>query len=191
MIIGIDLDDTLTDFAEFKYNFVKDYLQKNNLNFAELDPTAPYIESMFDFPKDDFMPYWFDFYEEMFLGAPIRENALEMLTKIKELGHTIIIVTARTKKWFEDPFHISKIWLDKHNIPYDHLITEREDKDVVCKENNITFFIDDYPRNIDALTQADITTCIMETPYNKSYENKKAIRVLNWQQIYEIIKPLS
>lgn len=188
MIIGIDLDDTISNINNYKYDFVKDFLAKNNYTFAELDPTAAYIEKMFAIPEDIFPDIWKDMHYDLFMGAPLRENAVQVLQQLKDLGHTLVIVTARTTKYFENPYQISKDWLQANNVPYDKLIVNREDKDNVCKEEHITFFVDDYPSNIDLLTQANITTCLMDTPHNKTYQNNKATRVFGWQDVYHIIQ---
>ena len=78
-----------------------------------------------------------------FIEALPREGAQRTLCRWKEAGHTIVILTARLKAWFGDPYAISYEWLTRHGFPFDELVADCEEKGKYCKEHQIDVLIDD------------------------------------------------
>jgi len=70
-----------------------------------------------------------------------------VIHNLKELGHTIIIITARTDEFHDNPYRQSKEWLEKNNIEYDKLVVNARDKGMACIEEKIDLYIDDNLNN--------------------------------------------
>ncbi|MGN1352840.1 MAG: hypothetical protein ACI4WF_02100, partial [Bacilli bacterium] len=106
MKIGIDLDDTLTDIQDdllnlaFKYD--KTLRGKGIINFDK-----PFIGEKFDWSSEE-RDYFFKNYRlEVVKKARLRTNALETLNELKRRGYEIVIITARSDKYYSDPYQIS------------------------------------------------------------------------------------
>lgn len=193
MIIGIDIDDTLTD--------IRDEVSKEALKYAqslnkEIDETkvvwdkennGSSFKERYNFNHDECLYFFRNIQEEITKKAKPREDVVEVLKALKEDGHKIYIITARDYEFHENPYELSKIWLDENNIKYDKLIVNARDKAKICKEQNVDLFIDDKLSNCENISNENIIT-IRITNYTDLHGN--IINKKNWKEIYEYIKQL-
>ena len=120
----------------------------------------------------------------------VKDGAKEYIDKLKEDGHSIYIITGRDNGEYSDPYNMTKEWLDKNFIYYDKLIltnaykNDKHGKTEKCLENNIDIMIDDSVHICQDCIDNNITTLLMDTPYNKQVNMP---RVHNWKEIYEYI----
>ena len=124
-------------------------------------------------------------YENLMQDIPLKENVKEILTKLKSEGNTIIFITARSKQSYNDPYLISKTYLDKRGIPYDKIIVNAWEKGTICKEEKIDLFIDDNIRNCTDASKQGIEVLMMDACYNLL--DKEFTHMNNWKQVYEYI----
>ena len=117
--IGIDIDDTVTDTFEYLmplvaeyFNLDLNYLEENNISYTSLP----------DDIKDREVEFGKVYYDEAILNVPIKDNVSKYIKMIKDLGHNIIFITARSNRTNTDPVGDSKKYLDKYNILYDDVI---------------------------------------------------------------------
>lgn len=182
MRIGIDIDDTITNSWEYlKPIYEKEFDIKIN------DTSLPYYKAVnekIDLTFDEFAGR-LNKYDYLKTNIPIKTDAIEILNKLKQEGHTIIFITARGKT-YKDPYKITKEYLDKFNIPYDKIILEAWDKSISCQEEEIDLFIDDSPKHCEEVIDNGIDVLMMETNYNKNYSQFK--HVANWYQVYDYIE---
>lgn len=179
--IGIDIDDTVTDTFEYLmplvaeyFNLDLNYLEENNISYTSLPEDI----------KDREVEFGKVYYDEAILNVPIKQNVSKYINMIKELGHNIIFITARSDRTNTDPVGDSKKYFDKYNILYDDVICTL-DKVKVCKENNIDLFIDDSINNCTNISCAGIDVLLFESKINKHCDLFR--RVSNWEEIYNII----
>ena len=142
MRIAVDIDDTLNILERVRY--AGEYIRRNDLPFKLKNPDANAFVEVYDWTMDDVLK----FVREgggitAFTDAPVRRGACEALTRWKEEGHTIVILTSRLPTWFANPEKISRDWLEKRRIPYDALVAECEEKGRYCAEHGIDVLIDD------------------------------------------------
>lgn len=187
MIIGIDIDDTLTLLHEVKQKTAKDYIQKNNLPYKLINPKALRFKDMFDWPIEECDKFWFSEIEEMLCNATPREHVCSVISRLKQMGHKIVIITARTTEWHKRPYEMSYEWLTKNNIPFDKLIVGFEDKTQVCVEEKVDVFIDDLPSTLVKLQAYNIKTILMSAPHNKTQEEYNGIVANSWLDIENIL----
>ena len=128
-----------------------------------------------------------DIQENITNSANPRENAKEAIDKLKEKGHEIYIITARDSEFHDDPYKLSKDWLDKNKIYYDKLIVNAREKSSVCKNEKIDLFIDDQLNNCLSVQNAGIQT-IMITNEIYNYDEIKQLK--NWNEIYNYINEM-
>ena len=119
--------------------------------------------------------------------AKPREDVVDVIKKLREDGHKIYIITARDSEFHNNPYELSKTWLNKNNIEYDKLIVDARDKAKICREQNIEIFIDDKLSNCLQISNENIVT-IRITNYTEQHQN--IVNKKNWKEIYEYIKQL-
>lgn len=200
MVIGIDIDDTLTNTSELllayaqKYDYEilkrKEFLDKSKVYSIINGGSLEYGMSWTTKQADDFKKMYHSFVLE---NAPIKPFAKEVIDRLIEEGNQIIFVTARNKAGdrISDSYKISKNLLDKNNIKYHKIITECSDKLSVCRENHIDLFIDDKIETCVELKEGKIHSLLMNTPFNNQKDEKNIVRVYSWIDLYYKVQELS
>jgi len=193
MIIGIDIDDTLTDIRDEVGAEALKYAKSLNKEIDEKkvvwdkNNNGSSFKERYNLNYDELLYFFGNIQEKITKKAKPREDVVEVLKNLRKDGHKIYIVTARDSEFHNDPYGLSKTWLDKNNIEYDKLIVDARDKAKVCKEQNVDLFIDDKLSNCQGVSNEGITT-IRITNYTDPHQN--IINKKNWKEIYEYIKQL-
>lgn len=187
MIIGIDIDDTLTELKQPKIEIAEKYIKEHNLPYKLISPNSAFFREMFDWPIDVCNKFWFEKSFELLDNALPRENASNVIQKLKSLGHTILIITARANDWHDDPYGMSADWLNRHHIPYDKILYGFQDKTQVCVDEKVDIFIDDMPSNLAKLQPYGIKTIMMGACHNEVQDVYDGIRVKDWFEIENYI----
>lgn len=186
MNIGIDIDNVISKFDEaLEEEFLKH--DKELRNTGIIDPNKHMTEGMFDWSEEELRPFYLDNVERIAKNLEVKEGAKEYIEKLKEDGHTIVIITGRDNGEYTDPYNMTKKWLREKEIPYDKLILTKYKKEKAekCIENGIDVMIDDSNSICRECYKKNITTLIMDKPCNR--EEKEITRVYNWKDIYEFI----
>ena len=194
MRIGIDIDNTL--------NKVQDKLNKAAFDYAislvkkidnydnpleDIKNNGDTYKKKFQFSYEELKYFLKEIQEDITNNALPRENVKEVIDKLKEDRHEIYIVTARDSEFHDDPYKLSKNWLDKNNIYYDRLIVNAREKASVCKNENIDLFIDDQLNNCLSVANVGIKT-IMIT--DRIYNYNEITQLQNWNEIYNYINEM-
>ena len=185
--IGVDIDNTLTDVqAELNlaaYNYAKSLGKNiNEKSLSEdINNNASFYKEKFKFSYKELKYFLKDIQED------IISSAVEVIKKLKSEGNEIYIITARANEFHDDPYKLSKDWLDKSNIIYDKLIVNAIDKVQTCKEEKIDIFVDDQLHNCIALCNAGITS-IRISKDKQNYDN--IVTLENWKAIYKYISKM-
>lgn len=194
MKIGIDIDNTLTEVQEELNKAAFEYaisLGKKINNYdnpiEDIKNDGDTYRKKFQFTYEELKYFLKDIQENITNSANPRENAKEAIDKLKEKGHEIYIITARDSEFHDDPYKLSKDWLDKNKIYYDKLIVNAREKSSVCKNEKIDLFIDDQLNNCLSVQNAGIQT-IMITNEIYNYDEIKQLK--NWNEIYNYINEM-
>ena len=186
MRIGIDIDDTMT--------FIKDDLLKAACLYDKTlgNTGIPvedryYIGKRFNWNKDEYRYFMGEVRKDVVMNAKLRPGLIEILTKLRELGHKTIIITARTNYYYKDPYNMTIEWLKKENIPYDKLILGSINKKKDCINEKIDIFLDDDINNCLKVNETGIKTFIMDNVDNY-LDNNEIIRVFDFYDFYEKIE---
>ena len=186
MRIGIDIDDTMT--------FIKDdLLEAACLYDKTLGNTGIpvedhyYIGKRFNWNKDEYRYFMGEVRKDVVMNAKLRPGLIEILTKLRELGHKIIIITARTNYYYKYPYNMTMDCLKKENIPYDKLILGSINKKKDCINEKIDIFLDDDINNCLKVNETGIKTFIMDNVDNY-LDNNEIIRVFDFYDFYEKIE---
>lgn len=195
MNIGIDIDDTLTDIRD-KLNLAAEKyaneLGKENKNeedkYVEDNNNGNVYQIKYGFTYEELKYFLSVIHEGITKKEEPRKNCVEIIRRLHNEGHKIYIITARDSEFHEDPYKLSKDWLDKNNIYYDELIVNARNKLEVCQRKNIDLFIDDQLANCTKLSEAGIKV-IRITEYN-DIQHGDIINKKNWNEIYNCIKEM-
>lgn len=186
MRIGIDIDDTICDTWEF----LIPYLSKHfNVDILELkNSNKIYYEAC----NCTFLEYCNFIKQHSKIWAlqyQLKPNVKEVIEKLKQEGHTIIFITARSINGYDDPYQTSLEYLNKNSISFDKLIVNKSDKASVCLEEKIDLFIDDSVSNCKSVSALNIDVLLFATNHNKNFSKFK--KVYNWLEIYNEIEKVN
>ena len=194
MKIGIDIDNTLTEVQEELNKAAFEYaisLGKKIDNYdnpmEDIKNNGDTYRKKFQFEYEELKYFLKNIQENITNNATPRENAKEVIDKLKKEGHEIYIITARDSEFHDDPYKLSKDWLDKNEIYYDKLIVNAREKSSICKNEKIDLFIDDQLNNCLSVQNAGIQT-IMIT--DKTYNYDKIKQLKDWNEIYNYINEM-
>ena len=122
--------------------------------------------TLFDWTPEENLVFSNKYLREIVMQAPIKQNAKEIIEKIKNEGNEIYIITARSEPRFIDPYGATKEQLDKNGIPYDKIIVNCAEKYDYCKENKIELMLDDEPENVNLISKI-IPVIAFKESYNE------------------------
>lgn len=184
MNIGIDIDDTITYTYE---TLVPIIALRYGLNISKMfrkRPTYKVLETTLP-NYDNFVINNFSTLAKM---VPLKEGVVDILKRLKEQGHKIIFITARNYKEYNDPYLISKNYLDLNGIPYDKLIVNSLDKGKDCLLENIDIFIDDNVDNCKNVNSVGVNTWQFDTIFAEKISGID--RVYSWEEVYNKIQKM-
>ena len=121
--------------------------------------------------------------EKVISNVTPKEKA-EQIKKLKEDGHTLILITARGGM-NRDMIKVTEERLQQNEMNiFDKYYWATENKDEVCVKENVDIMIDDSVRICSDCIENGITTILMDTPYNR-YSNIQ--RVKSWKEFYRYV----
>ena len=192
MRIGIDIDNVISNFNE---ELLEEYIKhdKQLRNSGIINEKADYIRrGMFDWTEIEEQEFYKNNIERIAKNLKVKEDAKKYIDKLKEEGYYICIITGRDNGEYQEPYNMTKEWLDNNLIKYDKLILtdayNKKEKAVKCLENNIDVMIDDSVGNCKCCIENNIKTFLMDTPYNRFTDIP---RVNSWKEFYEVISNMS
>ena len=126
------------------------------------------------------------------LGKVSEESSLmpgvkEILPKLQEEGHELIIISARGKEADELIDIVTKKF-EEANLRFDRYYWKITDKIKICKEENIDIMIDDNPTTCKKMIENEIK--VMYFRGIRGYtipSNRYLMEVTNWGEVYRNI----
>lgn len=183
MNIGIDIDDTIMDTFDYLAPYVAEYfhadineLKARNISYSTLPKEWKARE--IDFCRT--------YYDTVVPDTPVKPNAAKYIKMIRELGHSVFIVTARDDRLYTDAYKTTSAQLAKNGIVYDKLICTF-DKAQACLDERIDLFIDDSVGNCRKVLRAGVPVLLFHGKGN-AQDGAELERAYDWEQVYERIK---
>lgn len=188
MIIGIDIDDTISDTCEVMLNYAQEYtvnvLKREPILREESCNTHYYVKYLHNWKEGEDIEFLNEYYEKIITEIRPKTLAIKYLQKLHEEGNKIILITARWESNNFDVFKKTQEWIEKYNVPCDKLIINAENKLIAAKQENIDLFIDDSFMNCQMVSKAGIKTFLMDTRANTGLKDEKIKRVFSWPHVY-------
>lgn len=189
MRIGIDIDNTITDTLEILKEYCKMYNEtvvKRNLKMHEDGGTS---YNLYDWTEEENLDFCIKYLEEIVLQAKVKENAKNIIQKLKNEGNEIYIISSRAKPMFKTPFETTEKFLRENEIVFHKLLVGKIEKKSSCIENKFDVLIEDEPKYIMQMSSF-IPVIAFDEIYNKKCIGNNIIKVNNWNEIYINIKKI-
>ena len=196
MVIGLDIDDTITDTFGVMFGYAQKYTIEKlgrsvEVNYSQIFPNHNYIQALHNWNEEEETEFFKIYFEKICEETEPFPFAVETINKLKAEGHKIVLITAR---WdFEDVNvrELTEDWIKKQNIQYDKLVVNASTKLEAAKENNVDIFIDDSFENCKAVSDGGIKAFIMDTRCNKNLNDSKIKRIFSWPHLeFELRKEI-
>ena len=181
MRIGIDIDDTICSTFDFVLPYCCKYYGIDYNEAKEKKYSLEYLVDnygYYDFAKK--------YYGKIIPYVPLKKDVVKYLNKIKQRGHQIIFITARSNRGYDNPYQLTYDYLIKNNIPFDELITDALEKDKACIDESIDIYLDDNINNCIKIRDVGINVYLSISKENRKNKDFKCIK--NFKQFYKIIK---
>lgn len=192
MIIGVDCDGVLTDMSAYIYEYGEKFFKRKPVN-----PDGYSTSEIFDCTdKDEFLfglRYFFTYCKKW----PPRENASEIISKLKDDGHDLYEITARKFVITHNPLgwysrYLYEHWLKKHGFDFKDIFycsesNAPEDKLKGCLKYSAELMIEDKPDVALHLADNGIKILLFDARYNQNVNHDNIIRVYDWNDVYEKI----
>lgn len=177
-LLCTDLDDVVCDLAPWREELV---------GRCDADPDATPGERLAASESMKAQFYVHGRFQEM---APV-VGAPEALARLKALGWTIVIITARPQWQHKRLYADTLSWLDKHRIAHD-LVLFNKDKVEALYEHVVpawpVAFVEDHERNARALADVGVKVLLYDQPHNQNVAEGDSIRrVRSWAEILEYL----
>ena len=188
MRIGVDIDGVLNDIGAWHYSCGFKFCIENNIN-RPFNPYRYMMEEQFGLTFEENEKFWKEYIFDLMVSIPTRPYAAKVLHLLKEMGHEVVILTARDNRYltnqYEDTmdFYVEE-WLIKNGIPYDEIISGSGKKADKVLKNNIDVMIEDKASNVEAISKIVPVLCF-DAPYNLDVKGDNVTRVYSWYQIYK------
>ena len=181
MKIAVDIDDTLNTIERAKYAGA--YIRENDLPFHITDPNANAFVRVADWEEDDVIKFIHAGGYRAFRDALPREGAREVLARWKGEGHTVLILTARLKSWFQDPYALSLHWLKKYGFPFEELVADVEEKGAYCREHAVDVLIDDNLTHLRSAREHGVAPVLAVRAATMGAKEEFPFRGETWEEI--------
>lgn len=194
MKIGIDIDGVLTDIEKWQLDYGSKFYYENYhkgiVNYKGYE-----TDEIFDSSHEIDGLFWNKYFKDYSMNIEVRKFASEVISKLKNDGYEIYIITARGSFLShsssvmdkDENEQIVKDWLNENNIYYDQIIFSPEDKLSICISNKIDIMIEDKVDNINKISSKIPVICY-NAGYNEECIGKNIYKVYSWYDIYNTIK---
>lgn len=143
MIIGIDIDNTISNTSSAALEYLKKYPELNIDNFEDFNnPLAV-----------EFLNKYIDLIQKK---VTLKDHVKESFDRLNENGIKIVLLTARGYRIKYDYQKYTKDLLDNNNIKYDKIVYKSYPKGKDAFKEKIDLFIDDKENNLDDVAKYNI-----------------------------------
>lgn len=181
MIIGIDIDNVITNTTECVLDYINERLP--NVKFK--------VENVKEYWLEKIMPEGYEWIinqafsdKQMWKNVKLIDGAAQYIRQLMFDGHEVYFVTSTTSDNFR-----KKIKFLQRNLYLPPNYAENHTISIKRKQLlNIHFLVDDYLNNLTG--NREYYSICLDYPWNRNFDDDEEdfVRVKNWEEIYYAIK---
>lgn len=179
MTIGIDIDDTMTSSSELIKEYAKKYFGSNDTELINSITYSPRIEG-------ELLEFYQLYLLEMMSNYELKPNVKEVIDRLQDKGHKIIIITGRGYTPQNGVISTTTKYLQKHNINVDKVLFKALDKSDYCVKYGIDIMIDDSAKVLEKVRKKGINVLMFNSISNQSI-NTDINKVDSWLEVEQYI----
>lgn len=191
MRIGIDLDGVVFD-SELEYRVYTELYDLLELKQnSKIEEREPRFQQRFNWTDEQTKDFFEQYNIKVVKNANFMPGAIEVLKRLKQDGHSLILITARGVV-HKEVIDITKERLKEVGLDiFDKEYWKEEEKAKICLKENIDVMIEDYYKNCKKISDEKIKTIYLRDAGLMQLEENEYVKVLyNWGEIYRYIKEL-
>lgn len=174
LVVGIDIDDTLTKTTEKATELMHEQLGYSKLqDYHKLD-------------RETFSKFVHENIFTMAANFQLFENGIEVIKYLKSKDIKVVFITARGYDEYEPLIALTNLYFLKYGIPYDEIIFAQESKVNAALVAKVDLFIDDKETVLDELANSDVKVLRI---VHKDEESKHD-SASNWLEVKEYVDKL-
>ena len=189
MKIGIDIDGVILD-SERNLKFYADYWSHFSLHKDRLKDDDVTQEHCFAWTEEETNFFYENYFDEITRNSNLMVGAKEILTKLKQEGHKLYIITLRGYYREQEKVDAEEK-LRQLGVDFDGVYWSTKNKIQKCKELGIDFMIDDNPENVEQFANDQISVLYFKEGPIKDVVLPNVKKVNSWMDIYREVKALS
>lgn len=193
MIIGIDIDNTITYTTEKILHYAAIFGREHGLNTIA-NPNEYYLEQALGWSSEAVEEFFDTYLASIYREVKPKEQVGEVTRELRK-KHRIMLITSRNYH-FPAIEEVTREWLREYDIAYDTLILNATSnmyhfsKLAACKQHGVEVMIEDHHDLAQELSQF-IPVILFDYPYNRHVQSENILRVNNWGEVYNGIKQLT
>ncbi len=154
MLIGLDLDGVIVNSIEYWRRVLN---REAGTHYGPHDLPEPYSTREQAAAADAHEL-------EMLIAPPPMAGAVAAISRLREAGHTLVVITARSRRLRR----LTEAWLSYHGIKVDDMhFLQGADKTPLAKALGLDVMVEDTPVNAVSLAVAGIRVLLFAAPYNQ------------------------
>lgn len=191
MRIGIDLDGVIFDSEKLYRIYSELYdiqdLKKNSLkNNKEIR-----FQDRYSWSDEETNGFVKKYHRKITEVSNFMPGAKDVISLLKEEGHTLIVITARGKL-NKDLIQVTIQRLKDNNLDlFEKYYWGTDNKEEICKQEKIDLMIDDSNTNCQKIANSHIHTIYLKDAPSFDIKENEYLKVLyNWGEIYRYINEI-
>lgn len=188
MVLGIDIDDVITDTSATLTAHAKIHETEVCEPGEILDHLPQVMRGEIHSPNVKL--YFERFMADIMAGASVIDGVVETLQRLKGKGHRLVYITARGETKFPGSKEKTMQFLAKQQLPYDEIVFNSFDKLQDCLDHRIELMVDDSVKNCEDLIQGGINAVLFTSPVNEGLKTDLD-RVDGWAKLESYIDVLT
>ena len=191
MKIGIDLDGVVFDSEKELRVYSELYDMIDLKQNSKTDNRELKFQDRFQWTEKETEDFLKKYHKQIIEESNFMPGVKRILKLLKEEGNSLILITARGGI-NKDMIKITEERLKESGMDiFDKYYWATENKEEVCKKENIEIMIDDFCKNCESIANSKIKTIYLKDAPSYDLEENKYIKVLyNWGEIYRYIKEM-
>ena len=184
MKIGIDVDGVILDYEKGLLTAAELFDMENCRGNGKIRPNEFIVQDRYDWTEEERKKFLKEDFFKVSIEASIMPGAKYVLQKLKEMGHELILISARGREE-EKLIDIITEKFEKEKIRVDKCYWKKREKLEVCQAENISLMIDDKPTTCQKMAENQIKTLYFRGIRGWDLEENEYLKeVSNWGEVY-------